>query len=225
MKKGTSCVETEDTDNEWAANKTTPRVAKVGLGIASAALAATVGLSAPFLRRYSGAPYVSSAEGARRAIVSRLQLEATKRGGGKEGIPYDVVDLGSGSGDVLLDAAQQVTQVRATGYELNTWLVLLSRWRAYRMGVAHRVHFVTADFWNAPLGRADAVVVFGVPDIMDKVARKIAAEAPHGCLVASNTFQVGSWRPLDTKSGVWFYRVGVSNYNSSAKNPPEGDTI
>lgn len=198
-------------EDELVSNGSTSHVATIGLGLACVSILTTVGLSAPFLRRFSGAPYVASSTSARQLIISRLRLEAEKKVGCKNGEELRIVDLGSGSGDVLLEAAQKIRQVQATGYELNMWLVLLSRWRAYRQGIASRVHFVWGDMWHAPLKNTDAIIVFGIPAIMNRIAGKIESEARNDCLVASNSFQIDSWRPIEVKAGVWLYRVGLSN--------------
>lgn len=198
-------------EDKVVSNGSTSRVATVGLGLVCASILTTVSLSAPFLRRFSGAPYVASATSARRLIISRLRLEAEKKVGCENGEELRIVDLGSGSGDVLLEAAQKIRQVRATGYELNVWLVWLSRWRAYRQGVASRVHFVWGDMWHAPLKDMDAIIVFGIPAIMNRIAGKIESETRNGCLVASNSFHIDKWRPIEKEAGVWLYRIGVSN--------------
>lgn len=218
MAKDESNDRTEYKGGALLSNESTSRVASIGLGLACTSLLTIVGLSAPFLRKFSGAPYFASATSARRVIISRLQLEAEKKGGGKLGEVYRIVDLGSGSGDVLIEAAQHLGQVRATGYELNMWLVLLSRWRAYRQGVASQVRFVWGDMWHAPLNTADAIIVFGIPAIMDKVACKITKDAQNDCLVASNSFQIVNWRPIEVKAGVWMYRVGVSDTSLETKS-------
>lgn len=160
----------------------------------------------PFLRRFSGAPYVSSSVKARSAISEALRHRASVRT--KDGRPRPrprMIDMGSGSGEIVLDAAR--SGFAATGYELNTWLVALSRWRAWKASLPH-ARFVRSDMWTASLHGADAIVVFGVPGIMDRIGAKVANECPRGCLVCCNSFPIKGWRPMHKKAGVWFYDVG-----------------
>lgn len=196
----------EDARNDsMAPSLENSHVVRIGLGLVCTSVVVTVGVAMPFLRRFSGAPYVASTKKAREAIIGRLRQEIKETVGIRETL--QVVDLGSGSGDVLLEAAQQLKQVQGIGYELNVWLVLLSRWRAYRQGVSSQVRFIRGDMWNAQLKNTNAVIIFGIPKVMSRFGEKLIKEAPHGCLVASNSFQIDDWRPLQRRMGVWFYRV------------------
>lgn len=171
-------------------------VAKTGLFAATTLLGLVFAGSIPFLRRFTGAPYVSSSVSARRAIGTALHTHV-HRGG-------HVIDLGSGSGEILVDAAVR-HGLHGTGYELNLWLVAASRVRAWRAGVNDRVSFKWKDMWTADVASADAVVVFGVPDIMARIKAKINSECREGCLVCCNTFPIPGVAQLSKSGGVWFY--------------------
>lgn len=171
-------------------------VAKTGLFAATTLLGVVFAGSIPFLRRFTGAPYVSSSVSARRAISTALRTHV-RRGG-------HVVDLGSGSGEILVDAAVR-HGLRSTGYELNLWLVVASRVRAWRAGVTDLVSFKWKDMWTADVASADAVVVFGVPDIMARIKVKINSECKEGCLVCCNTFPIPGVTQASKIGGVWFY--------------------
>lgn len=171
-------------------------VAKTGLFAATTLLGVVFAGSIPFLRRFTGAPYVSSSVSARRAISTALRTHV-RRGG-------HVIDLGSGSGEILVDAAVR-HGLRGTGYELNLWLVAASRVRAWQAGVTDRVSFKWKDMWTADVASADAVVVFGVPDIMARIKAKINSECREGCLVCCNTFPIPGVTQVSKSGGVWFY--------------------
>lgn len=224
------------------------RTARVGLTVAGTMLTATMALTLPFLRRFSGAPYVASSTAARTAILQAVQRHVgdtttarrhivasatcpsrnsatsasadrthTHASPSVSGSPSvtsqrarKVIDLGSGSGDVVLTLADN--GIHATGYDLNPWLVLLSRYRALSSAKRRTyARFVWGDMWTAPLRDADAVVVFGVPSIMRRIGDKMAHDAQQGCLLCSNTFKVPGWRNVAHAGGVWFYRIGESD--------------
>lgn len=189
---------------------TPSNVATVGLTLVTTAIVTVTGLTVPFLRRFSGAPYVASTTQSRNAIKAALRTHSSaKKSSAESGIRQPrIVDLGSGSGEIVLDAARMGYD--AIGYELNIWLILLSRLRAYRQGTPN-ARFIRKDFWHASLHDCDAVVVFGVPRIMSRLGEKLRRECATGCLVCSNTFEIGGWHAFHQHSGVWFYSVRRSD--------------
>ena len=95
-----------------------------------------------------GAPYVPS----KSREVRRLFAEALPLGKGDI-----VLDIGSGDGVVLMAAAQQ--GARAIGYEINPFLVLISRWRLRKLPGA-QVHW--ANIWRRPvLDKVTVMYAFG----------------------------------------------------------------
>lgn len=158
-------------------------------------------MAAPFLRRFSGAPYVSSSQSARRAILSHLDKMHAARGPGQR-----LTDLGSGGGEIVLGAASRGFNAR--GVELNPWLVLLSRLRAFRAHDSSRTAaFRRECMWQTNLAREDVIVCFGVPRIMGRLRDKLAVECKAGAWVCSNTFELPGWTPARREAGVHFYLI------------------
>lgn len=81
-----------------------------------------------------------------------------------------LIDLGSGDGRLVLAAA--AAGHRAVGVELNYFLVLYSRYRAWRAKrhpgslQTGSASFVRRDLWKAPLAGYDNIVVFGVQEMV-----------------------------------------------------------
>lgn len=179
--------------------------AEIGLYTIGALLTGLTIATVPFLRRYSGAPYVASAPAARHAVHNFLKAH-------RQTLPEQpsprLTDLGAGSGELVLDAATAGYDAR--GVELNGWLVLQARMAARRLPseVRGRAQFEWRDLWQCGLEREDVVVVFGVPDIMERVGEMIARECKEGCVVCCNSFPIPGWTALKKSGGVWFYRVG-----------------
>lgn len=76
-----------------------------------------------------------------------------------------VIDLGSGSGTILLAAARQ--GARVIGYEFHPLLVLLSRWRLRHYGERAIIH--RGDLFTADLSQATIVTIFGLDSMREKL--------------------------------------------------------
>lgn len=190
----------------------------------------------PFLRVYGGAPYVASAPAARNAMLSHCRtlleevgtemnaITSLERGSTYRGW-RDVqvhgsrdhqrmlyfVDLGSGSGDLVLNAAK--LGICARGIERNPILVAWCHWKQWKlqresMSNAHLARFQWGDMWAKSSVRQtdDVVVVFGVPSIMGRLGDKLQSEMRDGAWLLSNTFEVPGWKRLKVEGGVHFYQ-------------------
>lgn len=102
-----------------------------------------------------GAPFLPTMKKQRIAALDLLDL--------KPGQVF--VDLGSGSGSLLVLAAER--GFRAVGYEINPILWLYSRLRTRRYG--RQVSIKLSSFWRADLSRADGVFVFLITHHMERL--------------------------------------------------------
>lgn len=130
-----------------------------------------------------------------------------------------LVDLGSGDGALIRAATRTGGYGRATGYELNPWLVRYSR-----LVSAGRPEERTLEvsLWEAALAEADVVLVYGVPPIMPRLGDALRAGLREGALVVANAYPLPShalgpavgttfvetsrWSP-DASSCLFAYRV------------------
>ncbi|KNC56180.1 uncharacterized protein AMSG_02195 [Thecamonas trahens ATCC 50062] len=181
----------------WGLGKT----GKVLLGCA-AVTGVMAALAAPFLtpvfRKFT-IPYVPAAPTQVRMVLDQIpRLDKGAR----------VVDLGSGDGRVVIAAAKRGAM--ATGYEINYWLVLYSRWRAWREGVWAQTTFRKADLWKTDLSGFDAIVVFGVAEMLAQMESKLKAELADNAQVIACRFKMPNWDPVvtiekDHLHSVWVY--------------------
>lgn len=111
--------------------------------------------------------------------------------------PQDfVIDLGSGDGRNVIAAAKR--GARALGVEYNPDLVELSKRNAEKQGVADRASFIQGDMYQADISRASAMILFLIPQNLEKLAPKLFALKP-GTRIVSNTYEIGGgWQPDDT---------------------------
>lgn len=106
-----------------------------------------------------------------------------------------LLDLGSGGGDVLLEAAGSFSS-RAIGLELDPELVEISRSRVDSLGLADRAAVIRGDFMRVPLPRADVVALYLLPEANRALAARLLKELPEARVVA-HRFPVPGWRPLE----------------------------
>lgn len=144
----------------------------------------------------TGAPYVPTTTAAADAMI---RLANIKKGN-------TVVDLGSGDGKLLLLAARAGAS-QAIGYEINPYLVLLSRVRALAYRTVIRVSW--RNFWRADLSNAGVVFVYLLPWRMETLGKKLRRELAPGALVVSNSFVFPNWRVVrqDEKQHIYVFRV------------------
>jgi SAM-dependent methyltransferase len=124
--------------------------------------------------------------------------------------PQDlVVDLGSGDGRIPIAAAKRYG-ARGLGVEYSAELVAVSRRNARADGVADRVRFVQADFFEADFRDATVVTLYLLPSLNVKLRPRILDMAP-GTRVVSHVFRMGDWEPDETlkvgASEVFLWRV------------------
>lgn len=90
------------------------------------------------------------------------------------GMHDTVLDIGSGDGVVLSEVADRGAQ--AVGYELNFYLVWISRWRLRKYG--DRVRVSLKNLWSSPFpDDVTLVYTFGESRDIAKMYRKVEQEA------------------------------------------------
>lgn len=121
----------------------------------------------------TGAPFVPTKDKAAEAMIRLAHIKKGMR----------VYDLGSGNGKLLRLA--QKKGAKAVGYEINPFLVVLSklttttRWK---------------NLWSANVKDADIVFIYLLPWKMDKLAAKLKRECKKGTLIVSNSFIFPGWK-------------------------------
>ncbi|KAM6156487.1 ATP synthase subunit C lysine N-methyltransferase [Erethizon dorsatum] len=130
-----------------------------------------------------------------------------------------VVDIGSGDGRVVIAAAKE--GFTAVGYELNPWLVWYSRYRAWREGVHGSATFYISDLWKVSFSQYSNVVIFGVPQMMPQLERKLELELEDDVRVIACRFPFPHWTPAhvtgDGVDTVWAY--DASTFRGREKKP------
>ncbi len=117
-----------------------------------------------------------------------------------------LIDLGSGDGRLLRAAAAR--GATCIGYEINPYLVLVSRlvcWR-YR----HRVTIHTANLWNTRLAPADVIYVFMIDKHMARLEKKFTEEIQRPTKVISYIFELPTKQPTQKTRNTYVYEFGAA---------------
>ncbi len=146
----------------------------------------------------TGAPYVPTTKLTANSMIGLAKIN-------KNSIVYD---LGSGDGRLLNLALKQGAQ-KAIGYEINPYLVLVSRLRFFFSPFRKITQVYLKNFWQANLSDADVVLIYLLPWRMEKLKQKLLTELQPGSLVVSNSFIFPGWKPIraDPKNHVSVFQI------------------
>ncbi len=109
-----------------------------------------------------------------------------------QGRTAQVLDLGSGTGSLLVPLARLRPDCRFTGLEAAPAPYLLSRLRARGLP---NLHFARGDFFEHSWGEQDVVYAFLSPVPMARVWDKARHEIPARAMLISNSFPVPGRKP------------------------------
>lgn len=120
------------------------------------------------------------------------------------------LDIGSGNGEICINVAKEIKYQHTLGIEINRPLVLWSRFRALRAGLARRqVTFQTKDLWKYNLGHLDNIVIFGVEQMMPGLDKKFNEELKEDTRIVVCRFPLMDRTPVATfgegVDQVWLY--------------------
>lgn len=101
-----------------------------------------------------------------------------------------VIDLGSGDGRLVIEAARR--GARALGIEYDDNLVRYARREAEKQGVAGKARFEKADIFTTDFSRATVLTLFLLPEMNRKLRPQFLAMRP-GTRIVANYFGIGDW--------------------------------
>lgn len=120
--------------------------------------------------------------------------------------PHDVMaDLGSGDGRILIEFARQ--GIQAHGYELDE---KLNEKALAAIQATHLEHLITLheeNFWQQDLSNYSIITVYGMPDIMQALEKKLGEELRPGSRVVSNYYPFPTWKPVQGKDTIHLYET------------------
>lgn len=185
--------------NDVREEKSRSRLGLVVTGVLGGSLVALYAVAAPFVTpalRKICLPFVPATSAQVENVLSVLRARSGT-----------LVDIGSGDGRIVIAAAKQ--GFKASGFELNPWLVWFSRYKAWKEGVHKSTSFYISDLWKVSFSQYSNVVIFGVPQMMEQLELKLANELPITAKVVACRFPFPTWIPENTAGEgidtVWVY--------------------
>jgi SAM-dependent methyltransferase len=120
-----------------------------------------------------------------------------------------VVDLGSGNGRVVIEFAKLKDVKEVHGFEINPFLVWISRRKIKELGLEEKAFVHWRNFWNVNLNvyDFDIVTIFQLSFIMEKLEKKFKKELKPKTKVISNTWKFPNWKPKNKEGKVYLYEV------------------
>jgi len=104
----------------------------------------------------------------------------------------NVIDLGSGDGRILISAARSLG-AHGLGVDIDPVRIRESTANAQEAGVSGRVTFRQQDLFETPLGDADVLTLYLLPEINLRLRPRILSQMRPGTRVVSHDFDMGDW--------------------------------
>ena len=103
-----------------------------------------------------------------------------------------VIDLGSGDGRILISAARSLG-AHGLGVDIDPARIRESTANAQEAGVSGRVTFRRQDLFDTPLGDADVLTLYLLPEVNLRLRPRILAQMRPGTRVVSHDYDMGDW--------------------------------
>ncbi|OTF80229.1 methyltransferase-like protein [Euroglyphus maynei] len=200
--------------------------ALLGIGVFGGLATGLVAITWPFVIpafRKVVLPYVPATveqiENVLKAIQYRRPFERQQQQQPKQQCNSDtkLIDLGSGDGRIVIACAQQ--GFRSYGVELNPWLVVYSKYCAYRQNVHNLAKFRRKNLFKVDLADYDKIILFGVQSMMPLIEQKIRDDCDRrqrSTILIACRFPLPNWHPYQTFGTgidqVWLYKYYPSHY-------------
>jgi SAM-dependent methyltransferase len=128
-------------------------------------------------------------------VVTPMEIVERMMRMGEVGKGDYVIDLGSGDGRIVIEAAKR--GARGVGVDLDPALVALANENARKAGVAERAKFVVQDIFETDLSPASVVTMYLLPEFNKKLLPRLLELKP-GTRIVSHDGEIGDW-PADEK--------------------------
>jgi SAM-dependent methyltransferase len=109
-----------------------------------------------------------------------------------------VYDLGCGDGRIVIAAAKEMG-CRGVGIDIDPIRIKESRENAVEAGVSDRVEFILSDLFEADISEATVVTLYLLSKVNLRLRPKLFRELSPGTRIVSHDFDMGKWKPDDSK--------------------------
>jgi ribosomal protein L11 methylase PrmA len=116
-----------------------------------------------------------------------------------------IVDLGSGNGKLVIAFAKKGYECH--GYEVNPWLVLLTKYYIWKNDLKGKAFVHWGNFWRKDMSEFDVVILFQIYYIMPKLEKKLKKEMKKNSLVISNKWEFPNLKPFKKNEKIRVYKI------------------
>jgi len=128
-------------------------------------------------------------------VVTPMEIVERMLRMGEVGKGDYVIDLGSGDGRIVIEAAKR--GARGMGVDIDPALVAAANDNARKAGVQEKAKFVVRDIFETDLSPASVVTMYLLPEFNRKLLPRLLALKP-GTRIVSHDGEIGDW-PADER--------------------------
>ena len=161
-----------------------------------AALALTIFLAYTLYAFHTGAPFLPTDKKKVSSMISLAKLKPNET----------LIDLGSGDGRLLFEAAKQQPEAKIIGVEINPVLYYWSKIKKKIKGTEN-VEIKRKNLWDINLTKADVVTMFFIDHKMDKMEEKLKKETTDGTKIISHIFEFPNLEEIKSKDKNYLYKL------------------
>ncbi len=149
---------------------------------------------------FYGAPYEPSRG---KALKNIIKFTAPKIGD-------RIAELGSGDGRVCIALAKKLpenSKIEIHGFELNPFLVWISRVRIKKLGLQNKIKIYWKNFWKVNLYNYNKIVIFQFSKITNRLPKKFKRELKPNSLIVSHWWKLKNLEIKKQEGRVYLYEV------------------
>lgn len=133
---------------------------------------------------FFGAPYDVSRK---KAIKNIVKLTNPEKGD-------KIAELGSGDGRVCIALAKQNKEAKIHGFEINPFLVLISKRKIKKLNLQNQIKINWKNFWNVKFEKFNKIIFFQFRTITKKLEKKFEKELKPNSIVVSHNWKLPNWK-------------------------------
>ncbi len=149
---------------------------------------------------FFGAPYEPSRGKALKNIIKFTNPKAGDR----------IAELGSGDGRVCIALAKKLSKnskIEIHGFEINPFLVWISRRKIRKLGLQNKIRIYWRNFWKINLHNYNKIIMFQFSTITNGLAKKFKKELKPGSKIISHWWKLPEWKIKKRIGRIYLYEV------------------
>lgn len=147
---------------------------------------------------FFGAPYEPSRGKALKNIIKFTAPKSKDK----------IAELGSGDGAVCIALAKKLpknSKIEIHGFEINPFLVWISRRRIKKFGLQNKIKIYWKNFWKVNLHNYNKIVIFQFITITRRLSNKFKRELKPGSKIISHYWKLPKWKIKKREGRVYVY--------------------